>query len=186
MHTHFPGLRVGAHGSTDVVQGRVPHLVFRAVLPTFCPWILLPLTHVSPGHRPLTLLGEFCLCSRRQQGCAATGTPLLWGRPQTGALPTRPCTHVTPTFLVQLTNLGVGCLKEVADPSCLCLGQWSQCCRHHRVLLTTLLLPHRPQPLAETEWVGWYANSMQRTCKSSHCNHTALHGSISALTHAVQ
>lgn len=101
-----------------------------------------------------------------------------------------PCSSATSmcpkNFMVQLTNLGVGCLKEVADPSCLCLGQWSQCCRHHRVLLTTLLLPHRPQPLAETEWVGWYANSMQRTCKSSHCNHTALHGSISALTHAVQ
>lgn len=75
--------------------GQCSRSVIRAVLPALCPWIL-PLPRVSPGYRPLTLLGEFCLCSRRQQGCAATGTSLLRGRPQTGALPTCACTRVTP------------------------------------------------------------------------------------------
>lgn len=112
VYTHFPGLRTGVYMGTHIVQGSVHTLVFHARFSALCLWIL-PLAHVSPGYRPLTLLGEFCLCSRRQQGCAATGTPLLWGRPQTGALPPCPCTCVTPPQnelllppWLQLTNLG--------------------------------------------------------------------------------
>lgn len=151
MHIHTQGAYMCAFHAcmcTPVFQGCVwvPtwHTWSRAVFTLWCfsalcLWIL-PLARVSPGYRPLTLLGEFCLCSRRQQGCAATGTPLLRGRPQTGALPPCPCTCVTipqnelllPAWL-QLTNLG-GCLKEAVDSSCLCLGLWSWCGRHHRVI----------------------------------------------------
>lgn len=147
---------------------------------------MLPLIRVSPGYRPLTLLGEFCLCSRRQQGGAATGTPLLWGRPQTGALPACPCTCVTPPQHELLppswlgpTNLGGlpgGGSGPPSPPPGLCLGLWSGCCRQHRVILTSLLLPHRPQPQAETEGAGWYANSMQMICTFSRSNLTVPHG----------
>lgn len=105
MHTartyvHREHMRVApTHGRAHTPSGvacMVRGSVRAAALSTFCPSIPPP-THVSPGYRPLTLLGEFCLCSRRQQGCAATGTPLLRGRPQTGALPICPCTCVTPS-----------------------------------------------------------------------------------------
>lgn len=161
--------------------GQRSRLVFRALLPAFCPWIL-PLPRVSPGYRPLTLLGEFCLCSRRQQGCAATGTPLLRGRAQTGALLTCPCTRVIPSWHELLppswlwpTNLGG--LPEGGSRPLLPLFRGCEVrVVGITVILTSLLLPYRLQPQAETGGTGWYANSMQRICKSSHYNLTASHG----------
>lgn len=161
--------------------GQCSRLVFRAVLPAFCPRIL-PRPCVSPGYRPLTLLGEFCLCSRRQQGCAATGTPLLRGRPQTGALPTCPCTRVTPSWHELLppswlwpTNIG-GLPEGGSTPLLPLFRGCGVSVLDITVILTSLLLPYRLQPQAETGGRGWYANSMQRIRKSSHYNLPASHG----------
>lgn len=83
--------RTGAHThtrGTHLVPGRVRT---GCLVPLSSPFSREAATYrVSPGRRSLTLLGEFCLCSRRHQGCAAAGAPLLRGRPQTGALLTCP------------------------------------------------------------------------------------------------
>lgn len=150
--------------------GQCSRLVLRALLPAFCPRTL-PLPRVSPGYRPLTLLGEFCLCSRRQQGCAATGTPLLRGRPQTGALPTCPC--MTPTWHELLpsswlwpTNLGE--LPEGGSRPLLPLFRGCGV----RVVGTAFCC-HTDYSLRQRQKD---ANSMQMICKPSPCNLTASHG----------
>lgn len=73
---HFPELRLGASLGTRLAQRGV-HIWWFSLPPHPTPG-RQPLS-VSPGRRSLALLGELCLCSRRQQGCAAAGTPLLRG-----------------------------------------------------------------------------------------------------------
>lgn len=78
QHKHTTLAQVCAGQLIRTCFGSVSTLGLLYLLP--CAWPRMSsLPSVSSGCRSLTLLGEFCLCSGRQQGCAAAGAPILWG-----------------------------------------------------------------------------------------------------------